>query len=135
MAYGRTPADVMVGLPPQPLRPHGPRISAVLEMNYQHGQTKAAKEAHEAEVRARGRLAELRRIEAELEARIEHRKNQMRKVPKIRTYAPTAEQVRAWEQRAAGLPEPVWGGQHNLHLAALEAATWDQTHRRKGKAA
>jgi hypothetical protein len=106
----------------------------VLEMSYQHGQTKAAKEAFEAETRARERLAELRRIEAELEARIEHRKNLMRKVPKIRTYAPTTEQVRAWEARAK-LPEPQWGGQHNLYLASLEAATWDQTHRRKGKAA
>ena len=102
---------------------------------YQHGQTKAAKEAHEAEERARARLAELRRIEAELEARIEHRKIQMRKVPKIRTYAPTTEQVRAWESRTIALPEPRWGGQHNLYLASLEAATWDQTHRRKGKAA
>jgi len=105
-------------------------------MSYRHGQTRAAREAHEAEERARARLAELRRIEAELEARIEHRKNQMRKVPKIRTYAPTAEQVREWEARAANtLPEPRWGGQHNLYLASLEAATWDQTHRRKGKAA
>jgi len=103
--------------------------------HYQHGQTKAAKEAHEAEERARARLTELRRIEAELEARIEHRKNQMRKVPKIRTYAPTTEQVRAWEARTSALPEPQWGGQHNLYLASLEAATWDQTHRRKGKAA
>ena len=105
-------------------------------MSYQHGQTKAAKEAFEAEKRARARLAELRRIEAELEARIEHRKNLMRKVPKIRTYAPTPEQVRAWEARTTDtLPEPQWGGQHNLYLASLEAATWDQTHRRKGKAA
>jgi hypothetical protein len=102
---------------------------------YQHGQTKAAKEAQEAELRARERLAELRRLEAELEARIEHRKNQMRKIPKIRTYAPTTEQVRAWEQRATQLPEPLWGGQHNLYLASLEAATWDQTHRRGKKAA
>jgi len=104
-------------------------------MTYVHGQTKAAQEAHEAEARARERLVELRRIEAELEARIEHRKNQMRKVPKIRTYAPTATQVRAWEERASGLPEPQWGGQHNLYLASLEAATWDQTHRRGKKAA
>ena len=103
--------------------------------HYQHGQTRAAKEAREAEERARARLAELRRIEAELEARIEHRKNQVRKVPKIRTYAPTTEQVRAWEARSNALPEPRWGGQHNLYLASLEAATWDQTHRRKGKAA
>jgi hypothetical protein len=102
---------------------------------YQHGQTKAAREAQEAELRARERLAELRRLETELEARIEHRKNQMRKVPKIRTYAPTVEQVRAWEQRARQLPEPLWGGQHNLYLASLEAATWDQTHRRGKKAA
>jgi hypothetical protein len=103
---------------------------------YQHGMTKAAKEAQEAELRARERLAELRRLEAELEARIEHRKQLMRKIPKIRTYAPTAEQVRAWEAHAAAqtakLPEPLWGGQHNLYLASLEAATWDQTHRRKG---
>jgi hypothetical protein len=102
---------------------------------YQHGQTKAAKEAQEAELRARERLVELRRLEAELEARIEHRKNQMRKVPKIRTYAPTTEQVRAWEERANKLPEPLWGGQYNLYLASLEAATWDQTHRRGKKAA
>ena len=106
---------------------------------YQHGQTKSAKEAQEAELRARERLVELRRLEAELEARIEHRRNQMRKVPKIRTYAPTAEQVRAWEQHAATeankLPEPLWGGRHNLYIASLEAATWDQTHRRGKKAA
>ena len=104
-------------------------------MAYQYGETKAAKEARELEEKARARLAELRRIEAELEARIEHRKQLMRKVPKIRTYAPTTEQVRAWEARANTLPEPLWGGRHNLYLAALEAATWDQTHRRKGKAA
>lgn len=104
-------------------------------MGYEHGKTRAAQEAHEAEVRARERLAELRRLEAELTARIEHRKNLMRKVPKIRTYAPTTEQVRAWEARANSLPEPRWGGQHNLYLASLEAATWDQTHRRKGRAA
>ena len=104
-------------------------------MAYQYGETKAAKEARELEEKARARVAELRRIEAELEARIEHRKNQMRKVPKIRTYAPTVEQVRAWEARANTLPEPQWGGRHNLYLASLEAATWDQTHRRKGKAA
>ena len=102
---------------------------------YNYGETRAAKEAREAEERARERLAELRRIEAELEARIEHRNNLIRKVPKIRTYAPTPEQIRAWEQRAADLPEPRWGGQHNLYLASLEAATWDQSHRRKGKAA
>jgi len=106
---------------------------------YEHGMTKAAKEAKEAEDRARARLVELRRLEAELEARIEHRKNLMRKVPKIRTYAPTPEQVRAWEAHAAtkanALPEPVWGGQHNLYLATLEAASWDQTHRRGKRAA
>ena len=104
-------------------------------MTYVHGKTRAAQEAQEAEARARARLIELRRLEAELEARIEHRKQQMRKVPKIRTYAPTTEQVRAWEARANGLPEPQWGGRHNLYLASLEAATWDQTHRRKGRAA
>lgn len=97
---------------------------------YTHGQTKAAQQAREAENRARQRLAELRKLEAELEARIEHRKNQIRKTPKIRTYAPSAEQVRAWEQRNNQLPEPKWGGQHNLYLASLEAANWDQTHRR-----
>lgn len=104
-------------------------------MTYIHGRSKAAQEAHEAERRARERLAELRRLEAELEARIEHRKQQMRKVPKIRTYAPTVEQVRAWEARDDSLPEPQWGGRHNLYLASLEAATWDQTHRRGKKAA
>lgn len=101
---------------------------------YQHGMTKAAKEAQEAEVRARQKVAELRRLEAELEARIEARKQQLKHVPKVRTYAPTAEQIRAWEQHAAKkantLPEPLWGGQHNLYLASLEAATWDQSHRR-----
>ncbi|MFB8368555.1 hypothetical protein ACFC25_04235 [Pseudarthrobacter sp. NPDC055928] len=101
---------------------------------YQFGQTKAAKEAREAEIRARQKVAELRRLEAELEARIEARKQQLKHVPKVRTYAPTAEQVRAWEAHkeaeAKKLPEPVWGGPHNLYLASLEASGWDQTHRR-----
>jgi hypothetical protein len=101
---------------------------------YQHGLTKAAQEAKEAEVRARQKVAELRRLEAELEARIEARKKQLKHVPKVRTYAPTVEQIRAWEQHAAtktnALPEPLWGGPHNLYLASLEAATWDQSHRR-----
>ena len=99
-------------------------------MSYQFGQTKAAKEAHEAEQRARQKLAELRRLEAELDARMEAARKAARRLPKVRTYAPTPEQVRAWETRRNALPEPRWGGQHNLYLASLEAATWDQTHRR-----
>ena len=99
-------------------------------MNYQFGQTRAAKEAQEAEVRARRKLADLRRLEAELDARIEAAAKAARRLPKVRTYAPTPEQVRAWETRKQALPEPRWGGQHNLYLASLEAATWDQTPRR-----
>lgn len=101
---------------------------------YKHGETAAAKQAKELEAEARRKAAELARLNAELDARIEARKKQLKYEPKVRTYAPTAEQVRAWEEHAAAeakkLPEPLWGGQHNLYLASLEAATWDQTHRR-----
>ena len=102
----------------------------VQAMTYQFGQTKAAKEAREAEQRARAKLAELRRLEAELDARMEAARKATKRLPKVRTYAPTPEQTRAWETRRNALPEPRWGGQHNLYLASLEAATWDQTHRR-----
>ena len=102
-------------------------------MTYQFGNTRAAKEALEVEARAREKLAELRRLEAELDARMEAAKKAVRRLPKVRTYAPTTEQIRAWETRADALPEPQWGGQHNLYLASLEAATWNQTHRRGKK--
>lgn len=106
---------------------------------YTHGRTLAAQQARDAEAAARQKVAELDRLNAELDARIAARNEQMRKVPKVRTYAPTAEQVRAWEARAeakkTALPEPLWGGQHNLYLASLEAATWDQTHRRRKRSA
>lgn len=96
--------------------------------------TRAAQQAKELEAEARRKAAELARLNAELDARIEARKKQLKYEPKVRTYAPTPEQVRAWEehreQQAKKLPEPLWGGQHNLYLASLEAATWDQTHRR-----
>lgn len=102
-------------------------------MAYIHGETKAAKEARETEARTRERLAELRKIEAELEARIAHRKQLLRRVPTIRPYKPTEELAAAWENRPNDLPEPQWGGAHGLHLATLEAAAWDQTHRRGKK--
>ena len=102
-------------------------------MTYTHGNTRAAKEAREVEARARQKLAELRRLEAELDARMEAAKKATQRLPKVRTYAPTTEQIRAWETRSDALPEPQWGGQHNLYLASLEAATWNQTHRRGKK--
>lgn len=104
---------------------------------YKHGETAAAKQAKELEALARQKAAELALLNAELDARIEARKKALKYVPKVRTYAPTAEQVRAWEEHrereSKKLPEPLWGGQHNLYLASLEAATWDQTHRRGKK--
>lgn len=127
---GRLPIRTMLEA-----RQNIPVVKGMSMKTYQHGATKAAQEAKEAEIRARQRVTELRRLEAELEARIEHRKKQLKMVPKIRTYAPTTEQIREWESRKSDLPEPQWGGPHNLYLASLEAATWDQSHRRKGKKA
>lgn len=99
-------------------------------MSYIHGQTKAADMVREAESAARRKVAELDQLNAELDQRIAARKAALKREPKIRTYRPTVAQVRAWEAHKNTLPEPQWGGQHNLYLASLEAATWDRTHRR-----
>ena len=102
-------------------------------MSYQYGTTKAAQQARELEAEARRKAAELAKLNAELDARIEARKKQLKYIPKVRTYAPTPEQIAYREQQhKPSLPEPQWGGQHNLYLASLEAAQWDQT-RRRGK--
>lgn len=100
-------------------------------MTYQYGTTKAAQQARELEAEARRKAAELARLNAELDARIEARKQQLKYVPKVRTYQPTPEQLAYRDQhKPTPLPEPQWGGQHNLYLASLEAAQWDQAHRR-----
>jgi hypothetical protein len=108
------------------------RLQKGLEpMSYEYGTTKAAQQAQALEAEARRKAAELARLNQELDARIEARKKQLKYVPPVRSYAPTPEQLAYREQhKPATLPEPQWGGRHNLYLASLEAAQWDQTHRR-----
>lgn len=101
--------------------------------HYIHGESRAAKEAREAEHRARQKVAKLARLEKELENRIAARQVQLRREPPVRTYRPTPEQLKYRDQHGDSIsrqPAPQWGGQHNLHLASLEAAAWDQTRRR-----
>jgi hypothetical protein len=80
-------------------------------MSYQYGTTKAAQQARELEAEARRKAAELAKLNAELDARIEARKKQLKYIPKVRTYAPTPEQIAYREQQhKPSLPEPQWAG-------------------------
>ena len=102
-------------------------------MTYQFGQTRAAKEAHEAEQRARRKLADLRRLEAELDSRIKAAEKAARRLPKVRTYAPTPELAAAWEHFQANNPnpEPPEAGWRRRRAAAHEAAQYEHDKRRK----
>ena len=102
-------------------------------MTYKFGQTRAAKEAQEAETRARQKLADLRRLEAELDARIEAAAKATKRLPKVRTYAPTPELAAAWEhfQSNNTNPEPPEAGWRRRQAAAHEAAQYEHDKRRK----
>ena len=101
--------------------------------NYIHGKSLAAKQAHEAEARARKKAAELARLEAELDARIKARKEALKYQPKIRTYRPTPEVQAAWEKFQENNTNPFgdrpYDGYRRLREATAEAAAWDAAHR------
>lgn len=100
---------------------------------YVHGKSLAAKQAHDAEIRARKKAAELARIEAELDARIKARKEALKYQPKVRTYRPTPEAQAAWEKFQANNTNPFgdrpYDGYRRLREATAEAAAWDAINR------
>ncbi len=85
-------------------------------------------------------LEHLRRIEAQVLAETAAKEKELARIRAARkklepkaTYLPTAEAIAYWEEHHDAVearPRPLLGGQHNLYLASLEAATWDRTHRR-----
>jgi len=98
---------------------------------YEYGKTiTPLQRRNETRQRVLQEAAELARLEAQLQARLEATRNQLAGIP-IRTYKPTEEAL-AWRDRPnkPALPEPRHGGPAGLRAAAQEAAGWDTTHRR-----
>jgi hypothetical protein len=100
-------------------------------MSYVHGQTKAAQEAKEAEDRARQKVAELAKLEAQLDARLKARREQMRYIKPVATYKPTPEAAAAWAHFQANNPnpEPPEHGWRRRAAAAKEAQELDARKR------
>jgi hypothetical protein len=103
----------------------------LVTMNYQYGATKATKEAHELETVTRKKAAELARLNAELDARIEQRKRLLKREPKVRTYTPTPSAAAAWERFQNNLrnAEPPEAGWRRLQAATREAKEFDAQKR------
>lgn len=102
---------------------------------YQHGLTRAAQQAKELEAAARKKAAELAKLNAELDARIEARRKLLKHVKPVPTYKPTPELAAAWERFQANLtnPEPPEAGWRRRQAAARESALYH--HDRRTKAA
>jgi hypothetical protein len=100
---------------------------------YQHGVSKAAQQAKELEEVARKKAAELARLNAELDARIEARKRLLKHVKPVPTYKPTPEMAAAWErfQATNTNPEPPEAGWRRRQAAARESALYHHDRRRK----
>jgi hypothetical protein len=103
-------------------------------MTYVHGQSKAAQAAHHAEIVARQKAAKLTALNAELDARIKAREEQLKYFPKVRTYAPTPEQIAYREKHAdiiAAQPAPIHGGPLGLRRAADEMEEHEKRKRQE----
>lgn len=102
-------------------------------MTYTHGKSKAAQAAYEAEVLARQKAVKLASLNAELDARIRAREQQLKYVPKVRTYAPSPEQIAYREQHADTIAKQpnIHGGPIGLRRAAAEI----ENHERNKKVA
>ena len=103
---------------------------------YQYGQTRAAQQAQELEASVRTKAAELARLNAELEARIEARKRALKHQPKVRTYQPTPAAAAAWERFQNNIRdlEPPEAGYRRLQAAAREAKDFDARKAARKKA-
>ena len=88
----------------------------------------------------RAKIKRLRKLEAQIDQAIEARAQELARIQASKfalaskaTYAPTTEaleyQATHWNE-IASQPRPVHGGPSGLRRAALEAAAWDQEHRR-----
>jgi hypothetical protein len=99
----------------------------LVTMNYTYGATKATKEAQELETVTRKKAAELARLNAELDARIEQRKRALRHIKPAPTYQPTPSAAAAWERFKNNLrnAEPPENGWLRLQAATREAADHD----------
>jgi hypothetical protein len=103
-------------------------------MTYVHGQSRAAQAARELELAAREKAAKLAALNAEIDARIKSQEDRLRYLPKVRTYAPTPEQLAYREKHGpviAAQPEPLHGGPAGLRRAADEM----EAHERRKKQA
>jgi hypothetical protein len=91
------------------------------------------------------RLKEYREIERQIDEAIQEKNRELARIESAKyklktkaTYEPTDETWAYWEANAvriAKMPRPIHGGPAGLRKATLEAAGWDQTHRRGKKAA
>lgn len=106
-------------------------------MTYVHGQSKAAQAARDMELQAREKAAKLAALNAEIAARIQYQENRLRYLPKVRTYAPTPEQL-AYRDKYSGViaaqPAPIHGGPIGLRRAAAEMEA-HEVHKRQEPAA
>jgi len=115
----------MGSLPAPALRPHGLRVSAVLEMSYQYKgaltieqELAAAEEAKEA---ARERIQERR-------AQLRRLRNDRKQLQELAEYENHLEaEIHSLTVAAAPLPEPVHGGRRGLEAAAEEMRRFNRT--------
>lgn len=88
----------------------------------------------------RAKIKRLRKLEEQIDQAIEARALELARIQASKfalkskaTYKPTAEaleyQIEHWAE-ISSQPRPIHGGPAGLRRATLEAAQWDQTHRR-----